>query len=58
MTDQPDIQAALRASLAERARHAPPGGPVAERVIADVERLPARSGSTRRHDPRWRAWTL
>jgi photosystem II stability/assembly factor-like uncharacterized protein len=58
MTNQPDIQAALRASLAERARHAPPGGPVAERVIADVERVPAGSASTRRHDPRWRAWTL
>jgi photosystem II stability/assembly factor-like uncharacterized protein len=58
MTDQPDIQAALRASLAERARHAPPGGPVAQRVIADVERLPGGSRSPRRRDPRWRAWTL
>ncbi|HEY8828032.1 MAG TPA: hypothetical protein VIM17_09775, partial [Jatrophihabitantaceae bacterium] len=56
MNDKIDIEAALRASLAEHARHAPAAGLLADRVIADVDPLsPARE---RRRARQWRTWTL
>jgi photosystem II stability/assembly factor-like uncharacterized protein len=56
MNDKIDIEAALRASLAEHARHAPAAGLLAERVIADVDPLsPAREPRRARQ---WRTWTL
>lgn len=56
MTDRIDIEAALRASLAEHARHAPPAGMLAERIIAQVDHLPP--AHEHRRGGRWRAWTL
>jgi len=56
MSNKIDIEAALRASLTEHARHAPAAGVLAERIIAEVDLLPPA------HQPRrsrqWRTWTL
>jgi hypothetical protein len=56
MNDDRDLEAALRASLTERAAHAPAGDGVADRIIAGVDRAPA--GTARRGWSQWRAWTL
>ncbi|MCU1658838.1 MAG: hypothetical protein JWO57_3494 [Pseudonocardiales bacterium] len=58
MSNDAELEAALRASLAERARHTPPTGPLAGRIMAEVEDLP-RAGR-RRHprNDRWRTWSL
>lgn len=56
MTDDFDVEDALRASLAENARHAPSGDALAERIIAQADRprrMPVPS-----HRRRWRTWTL
>jgi photosystem II stability/assembly factor-like uncharacterized protein len=56
MSEKIDIEAALRASLAEHARHAPAAGPLAERVLAQVDHLPP--ARERRRSRQWRTWTL
>lgn len=56
MTDRIDIEAALRVSLAEHARHAPAAGVLAERIIAHVDHLPP--AHEHRRGGKWRAWTL
>jgi photosystem II stability/assembly factor-like uncharacterized protein len=56
MTDKIDIEAALRASLTEHARHAPAAGMLAERIIGDVDLLPP--ARERRWAWQWRTWTL
>jgi photosystem II stability/assembly factor-like uncharacterized protein len=56
MNDKTDLESALRASLAERARHAPQAEPVAARILADVELLPV--GTAPRRPSRWRTWSL
>jgi photosystem II stability/assembly factor-like uncharacterized protein len=56
MTDKIDIEAALRASLTEHARHAPAAGMLAERIIGDVDLLPP--ARERRWARQWRTWTL
>lgn len=47
-----DLETRLRVSLADNARHAPPGGPLAERILAEVDApvLRPRGG--------WRGWTF
>jgi photosystem II stability/assembly factor-like uncharacterized protein len=56
VTDKIDVEAALRASLTEQARHAPAAAPLAERIIGEVDLLaPARE---RRRPRQWRTWTL
>lgn len=56
MSDDFDIEDVLRASLAERARQAPPADPLAERIIAEADH------PRRVHDPRgprrWQGWML
>jgi photosystem II stability/assembly factor-like uncharacterized protein len=58
--DNRDIEAALRASLAEQARHAPVGGPrLADRIVTEAQR--AASASPDVAPPSrfpWKAWTL
>ena len=56
MTDKIDIEAALRASLAEHARHAPAAGVLAERIIGEVDLVPP--ARERRWARQWRTWTL
>jgi photosystem II stability/assembly factor-like uncharacterized protein len=56
MTDKIDVEAALRASLTEHARHAPAAGMLAERIIGEVDLLPP--ARERRWARQWRTWTL
>ena len=49
-----DLESRLRATMAERARHAPPGGPLAERIIDEVQ-APAPVLRPRHG---WRTWSL
>lgn len=56
MTDKIDIEAALRASLTEHARHAPAAGVLADRIIGYVDLLPP--ARERRLGRQWRTWTL
>jgi photosystem II stability/assembly factor-like uncharacterized protein len=52
MTPPNDVETRLRAALAEHARHAPPGGPVADRILAELDAPVLRP----RHG--WRTWTF
>jgi photosystem II stability/assembly factor-like uncharacterized protein len=53
-----DVERALRASLAENAKHAPSGDVLAERIIAEADHL-RPVGDLRAPRPRrWRSWTL
>jgi photosystem II stability/assembly factor-like uncharacterized protein len=52
-----DIERELRDSLAENARHAPAGGGLAERIIADAQ-LGRGARDRRTARSRWRAWSL
>jgi photosystem II stability/assembly factor-like uncharacterized protein len=56
MTGDIDIESVVRASLAEHARHAPPGVELAERIIAEADR--PRSVRAARGNGPWRSWTL
>jgi photosystem II stability/assembly factor-like uncharacterized protein len=56
MTDKIDIEAALRASLTEHARHAPAASMLAEHIIGEVDLLPP--ARERRWSRQWRTWTL
>jgi len=56
MTNKIDIETALRASLAEHARHAPAADVLAERIIAGAQRQPPER--ERRRSRQWRTWTL
>lgn len=49
-----DLETRLRATMAERAQHAPPGGPLAERIIDEVQ-APAPVLRPRHG---WRTWSL
>jgi photosystem II stability/assembly factor-like uncharacterized protein len=52
----PQVEQAVRHSLADHARHAPAGHEVADRVLAAVDRTPARD--PRRDSSRWRTWAF
>jgi hypothetical protein len=56
MSDKIDVEAALRTSLIEHARQAPPADGLAERIIADVDRVPP--ARERLRSRQWRTWTL
>ncbi len=53
-----DFERALRASLAENARHAPDGDDLAERIIDAADHPRPVSEPHRTRPPRWRGWTL
>ena len=53
-----DFERALRASLAENARHAPDGDDLAERIIDAADHPRHVSDPHRIHPSRWRGWTL
>lgn len=53
-----DFERALRASLAENARHAPDGDDLAERIIDAADHPRHVSDPHRIHRSRWRGWTL
>ncbi len=53
-----DFERALRASLAENARHAPDGDDLAERIVDAADHPRHVSDPHRIHPPRWRGWTL
>jgi photosystem II stability/assembly factor-like uncharacterized protein len=53
-----DFERALRASLAENARHAPRGDDVAERILAAADHPRSASEPHRVRPSRWRGWTL
>lgn len=58
MNDDFDIEKALRASLAEHAKHAPAGDALAEQILAAADRPRPVSDPYGRRPRRWRAWTL
>jgi photosystem II stability/assembly factor-like uncharacterized protein len=53
-----DFERAVRASLAENARHAPDGDDLAERIIDAADHPRPVSDPHRVHPSRWRGWTL
>ena len=53
-----DFERAVRASLAENARHAPDGADLAERIIDAADHPRTVSDPHRTHPSRWRGWTL
>lgn len=56
MTDfHDDLEARLRASLADRARQAPDGGPLGEQILTAAESGVVPLRPVREH-PRWRSW--
>lgn len=52
-----DIEARLRASLADQAHRAPDGGPLSEQILASVANAP-RHGQPLAERSRWRTWGL
>ena len=53
MNPPTELETRLRASLSENARHAPPGAPLADRILAELDAAPVlrpRGG--------WRTWTF
>jgi hypothetical protein len=56
--NEPDIEAALRASLAAHARQAPAGELLAERIIDDALLARPTRDFHRPRGARWRTWTL
>ena len=53
-----DIERALRASLAENAKHAPRGDALAERILAETDHLRPVGDPRGSRPRRWRSWTL
>lgn len=56
--ENPDLELALRRSLHEHARQAPAAGPVAERILATLERPAVAFAQPLRRSRAWRTWAL